>query len=462
MADVAKLKLNGTTYNIKDANVRAKIPIYVQDYGAVGDGATNDRNALQNAINAAIAQHRPLEFESGKKYVIRSALEITYPNSQQHLIINGNDAEIHIYDGADWLKIYLTDTYGGKTGNKAFNWFTYVTIRDLTVQTYPLDAYLGTAVSFGTSEKPCLDGKISLENVRITGFKYGFTYYNARNIYLNNCSCVTQYPFRFVFVKPLSDFADALFSGDSFFSFCTFNVKNSGTLIIKSNPNSVTNQCNISGLHFSHCDFYGASSGAYIDITSADIPTSARCYDWFFDNCQWDQINKSLFNFATYGNNSSGLINNIVVSNCYGYYITRILRAAGATAITINNSYFRLGTSTSPDDASTINPVLCETATVSGSSKQAKGIVFSNNFIDGMSTQPIYLTGCSNVSITGNVIKNKAWTAFQLASTTRTTITGNVIEDDSSVESPRIYYLGSGNTGYNISGNTNSSTAIAQ
>lgn len=462
MAEVSVLKINGTSYNIKDANVRAKIPIYVQDYGAVGDGVTDDKTALQNAIDAAIAQHRPLEFESGKNYVTGSCLEIIYPNNQQHIIINGNDATIHVKNGNNGLSIHMSGTYGGTSGGNAYNWHTCVTIRDLTIKTTPPAQYIGNGISFGTLEKPCLDGRIFLENIRVIDFKYGLLYFNARNIYLNNCSCTAQYPFRFAFVKPLSEFTDSLFNGDSFFSFCTFHVKNSGTLVTRIVVDEITNVCNISGLHFSHCDFYGSPHGSsYIDLNSSSVATRSRCYDWYFDNCQWDQINTTLFGFVA-GNDSRGLINDIVISNCYGYYVTRILRSAGATAISINNSYFRLGVSTDPSQIMTLQPISCDASTANNTTKASKNIVISNNIIEGQSQEPIYISNSSDISINGNIINNSSWTAFQLNNVERIGITANVVNHDGTTQTQRLYYLQGTNTGYNISGNTTNTTDIKQ
>lgn len=66
--------------------------IYVQDYGAVGDGVTDDTAALQAALNAG--DH--IEFQAAKVYVISSPLAIS---NRTAFVIRGNGAIIYAQDG---------------------------------------------------------------------------------------------------------------------------------------------------------------------------------------------------------------------------------------------------------------------------------------------------------------------------------------------------------------------------
>lgn len=59
--------------------------IHVNDYGAVGDGTTDDYAAIMLALNAAWAQHKPLHFDA-KPYAVGTEIDI--PTSR-HTILRG-------------------------------------------------------------------------------------------------------------------------------------------------------------------------------------------------------------------------------------------------------------------------------------------------------------------------------------------------------------------------------------
>lgn len=62
-----------------------------EDYGAVGDGTTNDHTALMSAFSAAVAAGMPVEFDPTKIYAINSTLDLT---SLAGLRLHGNLARI--------------------------------------------------------------------------------------------------------------------------------------------------------------------------------------------------------------------------------------------------------------------------------------------------------------------------------------------------------------------------------
>lgn len=69
--------------------------VNVSEFGAVGDGSTNDTTAIQNAVNAIDwAKGGMLQFEPGRTYLVT---QITLPRVQQydvysHVLIQGYGA----------------------------------------------------------------------------------------------------------------------------------------------------------------------------------------------------------------------------------------------------------------------------------------------------------------------------------------------------------------------------------
>jgi len=72
-------------------NNPAAISISVQSYGAVGDGVTNDRKAIQNAINYAGKNGYNVLFEAGKTYKVSASA-----NFQDVLAVNSSNITINL------------------------------------------------------------------------------------------------------------------------------------------------------------------------------------------------------------------------------------------------------------------------------------------------------------------------------------------------------------------------------
>lgn len=109
-------------------SIQAKLrdTINVKDFGATGDGATDDSTAIQNAVNAAIANksHRVFfPFQNGERYNLGSST-ITIAASGFHLV--GDAAPLYNPDNNG----YITGTaavlfdYGGGSAAHATNQFT--------------------------------------------------------------------------------------------------------------------------------------------------------------------------------------------------------------------------------------------------------------------------------------------------------------------------------------------------
>lgn len=90
----ASIISNGSTTG-RTLAARFSDAIYVADYGAVGDGTTDDSTAIQGAITAATAT-KTVYFDAGRTYKMSSAVSITKAvtmvGAGSTLVVNGNTA----------------------------------------------------------------------------------------------------------------------------------------------------------------------------------------------------------------------------------------------------------------------------------------------------------------------------------------------------------------------------------
>lgn len=99
------LALNSNA-NIRTTKANLHLVVNVKDYGAVGDGTTDDRAAINSAISA-ISSHGGLYFPTGK-YRITGAL--TTFSSLSYIIVYGDSAEIYNDSGASGANTLVFDT----------------------------------------------------------------------------------------------------------------------------------------------------------------------------------------------------------------------------------------------------------------------------------------------------------------------------------------------------------------
>jgi parallel beta-helix repeat protein len=67
------------------------ITISVDDYGAAGDGTTDDTTSIQSALDVLKTNGGTLNFTSGKTYIISSGLELLYYPSDKNYLIQSSD-----------------------------------------------------------------------------------------------------------------------------------------------------------------------------------------------------------------------------------------------------------------------------------------------------------------------------------------------------------------------------------
>ena len=152
-----------------------------EDYGAVGDGTTNDATALQNAINAAIAQSKTLYLNA--KYRCNSNLSV----SSNDLVIKGRNAkESTIIFGSD-AGIVIT---GGNPGDYTGYSFSLEDFKIRTVGSHPSAVIRASYTANGLGRT---QSQVSFRGIDISGasandhFGKGIHLTNVQNVAFTEC-----------------------------------------------------------------------------------------------------------------------------------------------------------------------------------------------------------------------------------------------------------------------------------
>ena len=153
--DLSEIKMT-YVYPAEQAGAKTDAVLHVRDFGAVGDGVTDDGPAISDAVNAAIAGQATLEFEAGKTYYIGTSKNtsgsfktpFTFHNADG-VTIKGNGATIKVAPG--------------------INYWVYWQCKDIRMEgltfDYAVPVYLvgkviakeGTTVTFETDMEPYMD-----------------------------------------------------------------------------------------------------------------------------------------------------------------------------------------------------------------------------------------------------------------------------------------------------------------
>ena len=153
--DLSEIKMT-YIYPKEQAGAKTDTVLHVRDFGAVGDGVTDDGPALSDAVDAAIAQQATLEFEAGKTYYVATSKNVSgyfktpfvFENANG-VTIKGNGATVKVAPGINyWVYWQCQD----------------IRMEDLTFD-YAVPVYLvgkvvakeGSTVTFDTDLEPYTD-----------------------------------------------------------------------------------------------------------------------------------------------------------------------------------------------------------------------------------------------------------------------------------------------------------------
>ena len=143
-------------YPAEQAGAKNDTVLYVKDFGAVGDGVTDDGPAICDAINAVIAQNATLEFETGKTYYVGTSKNVSgyfktpfVFHNADGVTIRGNGATIKVAPGINYWVTW-------QTSNLRMEGLTF----DYAVPVYLVGKVIskeGNTVTFETDMEPYVD-----------------------------------------------------------------------------------------------------------------------------------------------------------------------------------------------------------------------------------------------------------------------------------------------------------------
>ena len=170
--------------------------VSVKDFGAVGDGVTDDTAAIQAAISALVAAGGGTLYVPSGAYRVSSRITATC-GGQQHISVKGDGRYQSVFDfsGAASLGLHLNST------SMLDNQLPSFEVRDVGFITSRDNA--GTAIEFSYANSNNIDATVLAENVAIaqnvdrisdqgSGYGYwttGIKCTNARNGEIRNLHC---------------------------------------------------------------------------------------------------------------------------------------------------------------------------------------------------------------------------------------------------------------------------------
>lgn len=278
------MSLTKTSYSmIKGA------PINVVDYGAVGDGSTDDTAALQ-AVLDAVGNNGCIEFPPSKTFKTTAALVM--PPSTFGVVIQGNGSTIRAYHNGNGLD--LTST------NENYSRFK---VYDLTIQgpnvSFPANpsqlagTSTGYAVKLGKNDTTNTPGGYlsSFINCTFQNF-YGGVYLQSTLMceFIGGGAFFNQYG---VYIDGGQTNAN-VFNG--------FTVRQNRVIGIYSSGRTGGSLTNATNNVFSACEIetnipYDSSSGGYpstFDATKGYGVKLSNSYDFIFENCYFENHNYSV------------------------------------------------------------------------------------------------------------------------------------------------------------------------
>lgn len=393
--------------------------VLVSDFGAVGDGVTDDTTSIQNAINYAQARGMTVELVGGKTYKITSTLTLQHGRNISdgqvyHARLKGNNATIYpvISSGSYAIKVVPRCTFANRGTGRG--------IADIEISNiYFENGTTSHALKIGETGFWCDNFAWSkLEDITVMNYATSggeIRFEECRHIL---CSGIDLRQNTLVLETKLA----SSFTGDIMFYGCEFASPNNNASVAPLKLRSAVNGGEVRGIHFQDCQIYRST-------TLLEAVNGGVIGDIWFGNCQFDgpssQTGTQAVKISSAG--SSSRIFQIHFVSCYFVnYTSAAIHAVASNAgsilqLEINGGGMNL---------------------ISGNSNAGQAVIFCD-FVFGVSirgvqfdamnaTNLLALTSCTDVIVTDNVLTNSQnnvsyGVSIGGAGTNRYSIIGNIL-----------------------------------
>lgn len=344
--DILAWKGSNSRYEPK----RVVLPYVVtpEEYGAEGDGSTDDTTAMQDAFDAAAADRKKVVLGANRHYKLTSTINISVDDDKP-LVVDGQGAMLEHDSSSDYILDISIDADAVKAP---------FILDNIELKNPSGD---GIYIHSGTSGLASMELPGSIRNI-YSGFYnmdgYNITFENTRRYYLQNIlgkGDEGDSGIRFI--------GDGYFCGDILLFGCEFS---SDAPVVRI---EAKNEGIVAALHFQDCFFY--HGGVY-----ATTDNTGRLGEHYYTDCQFDvPRSEDAIRYESSGTESPAAsvnIDNIRIQGCFFES-----HEDGHRTITITHD----------------------------AEGNAKDIQILNNHIGGLSDTTdysIYTTGVRDLTISGN------------------------------------------------------------
>lgn len=330
--------ISGTGAVYRSILARLRDRVSLKDFGAVGDGVTNDTTAVQNAINYALGAGISTILGNQGTYAVTS-LQI-YPTSGKNLIFLGDGSAscrfVKYGSSSDFISDYIIDISGTAGGGGGAG-----VVSKIQLKNFGIDGSSGGVATYGGLRIDTL-AEFFMEGVAISGCAEGLKSLGALVYTIRDSQFLSNV------IGFIADYSttNAGYSNLITFDGTKFQGNTTYAAQLKKGQQITFRNCDIEG--------NGATSGTVFIIDSTwNAETGYSSVSW--ENCWWEGNNAAAPLIA----NCSNTWINIEKSNMYGagnsltingagnqvmlkaVYGTEFLNMADSTgAITIENCLF--------------------------------------------------------------------------------------------------------------------------